>query len=366
MNRKKYRQWNLGIIGIIGCSIFGYLAGNQSGQILENINGVDAKGVTYTMGFSSTGNLNRFPTSLIETTQTALTTSGSGISIKYKEFTNSDTTWGIIAPGGYVYNTTPISGITNIALNLSNSNTLTLSYGWINRTTGAINYRFTGIALNDVSNTYNFQNQSPDCFKIENLNDSLNLGLTSFSLTYLCSPTVDPYFDSGTEGLVYEPINQTSTMVSEYTGTATNVIIPSRHLGLNVTAIKTLAFSNTAIESISIPSGVTSIGSNAFFFCSSLTYVSLPEGLLTIDIGLFDCSGLVSVTIPSSVTKIQELAFFSCYSLVSIRIPSAVTTIGPNVFYDCNLLTINCEAISKPFGWSADWNPTNCLVIWGV
>ncbi len=63
--------------------------------------------------------------------------------------------------------------------------------------------------------------------------------------------------------------------------------------------------------------GVTNIGAAAFFDCSSLT----------------------SITIPNSVTSIGGSAFYGCKSLTSITIPNSATSIGEYVFYGCNNLT---------------------------
>ena len=59
-------------------------------------------------------------------------------------------------------------------------------------------------------------------------------------------------------------------------------------------------------------------------------------------------------------------AFHNCYSLESIFIPCSVATIDGYAFRDCDSLTINYEAASKPVGWDVDWNPNNRPVTWGV
>ena len=50
----------------------------------------------------------------------------------------------------------------------------------------------------------------------------------------------------------------------------------------------------------------------------------------------YDCSSLTSVTIPNSVTSIGELAFAYCSSLTSVTIPSSVTSIGYGAFSGCS------------------------------
>ena len=72
---------------------------------------------------------------------------------------------------------------------------------------------------------------------------------------------------------------------------------------------------------------VTSIGDSAFLYCSSLTFV----------------------TIPNSVTSIGDYAFSWCSSLTSITIPNSVTSIGDGAFADCRSLnTIYLEATTPP------------------
>ena len=90
---------------------------------------------------------------------------------------------------------------------------------------------------------------------------------------------------------------------------------------------------------MTIPDGVTSIGSEAFYGCSGLTSVTIPDGVTSIGYYAFEgCSGLTSVTIPDSVTDIRGRAFYGCSGLTSVTIGDGVTSIGDKAFYNCTSL----------------------------
>ena len=113
------------------------------------------------------------------------------------------------------------------------------------------------------------------------------------------------------------------------------------------------AFYNcTGLTSIEIPNSVTSIGSSAFHNCSGLTSITIPNSVTSIGSGAFyNCSSLYSIEIPTSVTSIGGSAFSGCSSLSSITIPGNVTSIGSSAFENCTSLA--AVHISDLAAWCA-------------
>lgn len=187
----------------------------------------------------------------------------------------------------------------------------------------------------------------------------------------------------------------TTGTITEYNGTDTVVVIPSKINGVTVTTIGTDAFLGLNITSVTIPASVTEIGSNAFAGCTNLTSVhyagdwsnltiqsgnpavqdaanaplfdfkftpdntavivtnykyngaaadvTIPsryqgKPVTTIGHAAFFNSAVTSVTIPDSVTSISDEAFINCPKLTNISIPNSVTYIGFSAFSSCTSL----------------------------
>ena len=150
----------------------------------------------------------------------------------------------------------------------------------------------------------------------------------------------NPYLSKGKTSLIAMILPSSVTSIGSqafmYCSNLTTINIPSF-----VTSIKNQAFFRcSSLTSITFPPSVTSIESEAFYICSSLTSVTIPSSITSIESSTFAfCVGLTSVTIPSSVTSIGNNAFLSCKSLTSIDIPSSVITIESNAFQSCTSLT---------------------------
>ena len=106
----------------------------------------------------------------------------------------------------------------------------------------------------------------------------------------------------------------------------------------------------SSLTSIAIPNSITSIGSGAFSGCRNLTSVTIPNSVTSIGASAFcDCSGLTSVTIPDGVTSIGAFAFSGCSGLTSVTIPDSVTSIG-SAFSGCSKLVYNVKENLKYLG----------------
>ena len=116
----------------------------------------------------------------------------------------------------------------------------------------------------------------------------------------------------------------------------TSVTIPN-----SVTSIELYAFAGcSSLSSLNIPNSVTSIGRWAFNGCSSLTSVTIPNSVTTIGRGAFyNCDSLSSLTISNSITKIDTALFWGCSSLTTLTIPNSITSIEQTAFNGCSSLT---------------------------
>lgn len=93
------------------------------------------------------------------------------------------------------------------------------------------------------------------------------------------------------------------------------------------------------ITSVTIETGVTSIGDYALYGCTNPTSIDIPSDITNIgDYAFCECTALVGVVIPNGVKTIMQRAFQQCTNLESVTIGSGVKTIGENAFYGCNKL----------------------------
>lgn len=111
-------------------------------------------------------------------------------------------------------------------------------------------------------------------------------------------------------------------------------------------------FNNSDVEEFTELQYFTSLENidNAFYGCSELNTITLPSHITTIGNNAFaNCTSLESIVIPEGVTTIGNNAFANCTSLTSVKIPSTVTYIGDNAFRGCiNVSTITMNPTTAP------------------
>lgn len=124
--------------------------------------------------------------------------------------------------------------------------------------------------------------------------------------------------------------------------------ISSISLPEGLTNIGTMAFVNcsTVVSEVVIPSTVIYIETLSFGYCHSIPHIEIPDGVQSIDAKAFiSCSSLDSIHIPAGISTIKESTFEYCSSLPYLYLPATVQTIERNAFNNCtNLVRIDVES----------------------
>ncbi len=195
----------------------------------------------------------------------------------------------------------------------------------------------------------------------------------------------------------YKNDDETVT-ISRLTGaevsSQTEALIPEEIGGMKVTAIAKDAFADcTNLQSVSIPASVTEIGAGALSSLEKLSSItvsadsekfatidnvlfnkvekslicyprarktesySIPSGILSVGYEAFSgAAGLKSAEIPDTVRSISDRAFCGCRNLTALGIPSSVSAIGQGCFDDCGSITLYVEKNSYPEQYAAQNN----------
>ena len=148
------------------------------------------------------------------------------------------------------------------------------------------------------------------------------------------------YNKNGTQATV----TYKSTYHHSYSG---DVVIPEtvtyKGTTYSVTTIGSEAFCYcTDPITVTIPNSVTKIQDEAFINCLGLTSVNIPSSVTSIGNYVFyGCKSLPTLVIPNSVTKIGTYALSNCYSLVDLTLPSSITTISADAFNSSKITNVH-------------------------
>lgn len=169
---------------------------------------------------------------------------------------------------------------------------------------------------------------------------------------------IPPYFNS---------LAVTGIMESGFANASnvTSITLPS-----GLTLIGSQAFKNTKITSIAIPAGITLLNPSLFLDCTSLSEVIFNTSTLTkIDSYCFSgCSAISEITLPNSITEIASAAFMGCYSLIRMILPTSLVYLRAYAFQGCSSLlmvhfsiaTTTCE------NYAFKGCPSNCVAFFSA
>ena len=103
-----------------------------------------------------------------------------------------------------------------------------------------------------------------------------------------------------------------------------------------VTRIGSRSFFAFGIESLTVPSSVKSIGSDAFRGCNKLSRIDMKPGVTTIErYAFYSCDSITELPIPNTVTSLGKYVFGGCQGIINLTIPESIQTIGDNAFDSC-------------------------------
>lgn len=145
--------------------------------------------------------------------------------------------------------------------------------------------------------------------------------------------------------------------------TPTEINIPDKIDNVNVEIIGEGAFYGKGLTSVRLPNTLTTIESGAFSgtdprnpsegTSNNLTEIKIPEGVTTIGVAAFQYNSLETVVLPTTLTSLGDYAFYKNQSLTSVFIPEGLTAIGEATFQNCGLLEIEIPSTITTIGNNA-------------
>ena len=146
-------------------------------------------------------------------------------------------------------------------------------------------------------------------------------------------------------------LSEVKINISDYTAFCNNTIVSQLMKEDFSHPITLLDINGKEIKEFTIPDGVTSIGSGAFYNCSGLASIVIPNSVASIGESAFKgCKKLTTLTLPEDLSVIKRQAIYGCSSLESITIPTSVEYIFQEAFAGCqNLKQVYVLSENPPF-----------------
>ena len=146
-------------------------------------------------------------------------------------------------------------------------------------------------------------------------------------------------------------LSEVKINISDYTAFCNNTIVSQLMKEDFSHPITLLDINGKEIKEFTIPDGVTSIGSGAFYNCSGLASIVIPNSVASIGESAFKgCKKLTSLTLPEDLSVIKRQAIYGCSSLESITIPASVEYIFQEAFAGCqNMKQVYVLSENPPF-----------------
>ncbi len=198
---------------------------------------------------------------------------------------------------------------------------------------------FVGCKKDNTTSTDSTSNNSSSSFR-----DS-----SSSSAPNSSSVTEDDYAD-----FMFTQTGNTYELTA-YSGNDEVVTVPKTYKGKSVTIIGEKAFYDCSnIRKIVLPDTLKEVGSEAFGYCSNLADIDMPTCVRIMDNAFIGCSALEEIVLPHGMVYLGKKLFTDCYKLKKVVVNSG--TILAETFAGCLAKEIevknNVESI-KPYAFSA-------------